>query len=189
MILGVPALYGVLIVFVDEQPLVARVGGSAPYKCESTGQLVTVEIEMQIAVRDGLQGIGSVAVSPGSPVPHDHVARPVLARWDHAFEVEVVDGMVFDVNSHSFHVWVERWPFGHSPAQEHPGRFEPQVIVQRSGAMALHHKPPTRGSAMGDYLPVSRQWYTRHGETRLESQTVQGPAPDEPSPHHAIHDV
>ena len=74
--------------------------------------------------------------------------------------------MVFDVNSHSFHVRVERWPLGNRPAQEHSCCLEPQVIMQSAGAVVLHHKPPTVRFKIDHEVRPSRMVPTLGAEER-----------------------
>ena len=84
MILSVPPGYRVLIVLVHKQPPLLDPRRSAAYQHEVSAQLAAVEIEMQVARLGGLEGIGTVADRPGSPVPHDDVTASGVAGEDHA---------------------------------------------------------------------------------------------------------
>ena len=108
---------------------------------EPPGQLFAAEVEVEVAAGDGFERIVGPGEFPGPPVPHDHVTAAVLTRRDHTFEVEVVEGVVLDVDGHALHVGVERRALGDRPAQQHTGRFEPQVVVQTPGPVPLHDEP------------------------------------------------
>jgi hypothetical protein len=51
----IPSFNGELVVFVNEQPLLTRTGKSTPDERKSPGELVTVKIEMQIAVGEPIE--------------------------------------------------------------------------------------------------------------------------------------
>ena len=65
-------------------------------------------------------------------------AAAVLTGRDDAFEVQVLDGVVLDVEGGALHRGVEGWPLGDRPAREHAVDLEAQVVVQAPGAVALH---------------------------------------------------
>ena len=117
MILRVPAGRGELVIFVQQQPLV-RVLASAPATHENKPalELVAVNVSMQLAGGDGFDRILGLVRHPGARIPHDHVAAAVLAGRDDALEVDVLDRMIFDVDSQPLRGRVQGRPVGHRPA-------------------------------------------------------------------------
>src|SRR5581483_6074855 len=59
---------------------------------------------------------------------------------DHALEVEVVEGMVLDVDGQPAGLRIERRPFGDGPTGQDAGDLEPEVVVEPAGPVALHHE-------------------------------------------------
>jgi len=58
-------------------------------------QLLAMEVEFELAVAIGLARIAMRAPCPA--VPHDHVAAAVLSFGDMAFEIRVVQRVVFNM--------------------------------------------------------------------------------------------
>src|SRR5207245_2413721 len=67
-----------------------------------------------------------------------------LALRDHAFEVEVLDGMVLDVDRLAAHARIERGPLRYRPAGQHTVDLQAEVVVQASSPMALDDEAPAR---------------------------------------------
>ena len=86
---------------------------------------------------------------PGAPVPDDDVAGAVLLGGDDAFEVEVLDRMVLDVDGHPADGRVEGRALRDGPRHEDAIDLEPEVVVQPGGAVALDHEPPGRAGDDG----------------------------------------
>src|SRR5947209_1659998 len=117
MVFGVPPPLSVIIILVNQQPLLAA--GSRPTGAdqhEATGQLLAVEIEVQLPAFDGPGRVVSSRRLPGPPVPHDDVATAVFALRDDPLEVEVLDGMVLDVYRQLPGFGVPRRSSRHRPA-------------------------------------------------------------------------
>ena len=100
VLLRIPTGHGVLVVLVDEQPLLLAppLPLRRPHEHEAPGELLAVDVEVQIALRDGLGRIDPGLGAPPSPVPDDDVAAAVLAGRDHALEVGVLDRVVLDLH-------------------------------------------------------------------------------------------
>ena len=165
VVLGVPALLRIGAALVDEQPLVALVvlegagrrvvalapAAARPDDREPAGDLLAVQLELQLAGRDGGRGVeGRRLRLPGAPVPDDDVARAVLLRGDDALEVEILDGVVLDVDRHPAHVRVEGRALGDRPRHEDATDLEPEVVVETGGPVPLDDESPAPGrSAVG----------------------------------------
>ncbi len=147
VLLRVPSEQGVLVVLVQEQPLfLARPVLVPPDEDEPAGQLLALEVDVELALLDGGDrlGVGRAGGRPRPPVPHDDVAAAVLALGDDALEVEVLDGVVFHVDGQLPGFGVERRALGDGPAGEHPVDLQPEVVVQPGGPVALDDEPPSR---------------------------------------------
>ena len=106
---------------------------------------------------------------PRAPVPHDDVAPAVLALGDDPLEVEVLDGVVLDVDGELAGLGVERRPLGHGPAGEHAVDLQPQVVVEAAGPVALHDEP-ARGAGPDGARP---RGLGRHREVPLGPVRLQ----------------
>ena len=162
VILGVPASDGVSILLVDEEPLLALVVlegtpagviGAAPciaaaaaraHDREATTDLLAIEAELQLSVANRRGGVGRFGLRlERAPIPHDDVARTVLARRDDALEVEVLEGMVLDMDRHPPLIRIEARATRHCPADQHAVDLQPHVVVQARRAMALDDESAT----------------------------------------------
>ena len=147
MVLRIPAVHRVLVPLVDEEPGV-RIGPATGritaspgmHQREAPPQLLAVDPELQLPRPDGGHRIRGLLRLEGAPVPHDHVAGPVLPARDHILEVEVLDRVILGVLRQAPLVGVEGWPLGDRPAGEHPVHLEPQVVMEAGGPMAVHHE-------------------------------------------------
>jgi hypothetical protein len=166
VILGVPSGHGRGVALLDEQPLLAvvaleRAGRGGVHRPpgavglagspagaddrEPPGELLADEPELQLAVADRGRRVRRLGLGlERPPVPDDDIARPVLASRDHALEVEVLDGMVLDVDRHPSLAGVERGPARHRPADQHPVDLEADVVVEPGRAVPLDHEPALR---------------------------------------------
>ena len=149
MILGVPPVHGVLVALVEQHPLLTGTGRAAANEGEVAVQLLAEQVEVQVAGLDGCDRVVGVGQLPRAPVPHDHVAAAVLAGGDHALEVEVPERVILDVDGHPLRRRVERRALRHRPAEQHAGSLEPQVVVEPSRPVALHHEPVARLQSAG----------------------------------------
>src|SRR5690242_9145445 len=74
-------------------------------------------------------------------VPDDDIPCAIVILGDDAFEVTVVEGVVFGLNRQVMVVRVHAGAFGYSPTLQHAVHLEAEVIMERCGVMLLHHKP------------------------------------------------
>src|SRR6185369_7031947 len=152
MVLRVPARDRGRVALLDQEPLLALVlerGGrraarpaARPDDREPALHLLAGQHELQLAVGDRGGGIGRLRLRrPGSPIPDDDVAGAVLAVWDHALEVEVLDRVILDVDGHPADRRIEGRALRDGPADEDPVDLEPEVVVEPGRAVALDDEP------------------------------------------------
>ncbi len=147
------------VALVDEQPLVALVvlegagrgvvalapAAAGPDDREAAVELLAVEHELELAVRDRGRGVERRRLRlPGAPVPDDDVAGAVLLRRDDALEVEVLDRVVLDVDGHPADVGVEGQALGDRPGDEDALDLEAEVVVEPGRPMALDDEAARR---------------------------------------------
>jgi hypothetical protein len=86
-----------LVAALDQQPLGLALGGALHAQQHPAAlQLLAAELELETAAP---QAVGSIAPRlPGAAIPHQHRAAAVLAFRDDAFEVAVLERMVFDLD-------------------------------------------------------------------------------------------
>src|SRR5215469_12866804 len=76
----------------------------------------------------------------GAAIPQDDFAGAVVPCRNRAFEVSVVQGMVFDVNGQPLHGRIQGRAVGEGPGLEYTVHFQPKIVVQPPGAMSLNKK-------------------------------------------------
>ena len=77
---------------------------------------------------------------PMAAIPDHHGAAAVLALWDRAFEVAVIQRMVFDLDREPLVVGIEGRALGDGPGFEDAVEFEPQVVMQVRCRMLLNRR-------------------------------------------------
>jgi len=90
-------------------------------------KLLTVQSKVQLAFPIGAIRIFAI---PMATIPDHHGAAAVLALWNGAFKVAVIQGMIFDFDREAFVVGVEGRTLGDRLGFEDPVKFEPQVVVK-----------------------------------------------------------
>ncbi len=137
VVLDVPAGFRGGVLLLDEQPLVALAAIFHADQGEFAGELFAVQAELEIAALDlGLAGCVAEQIE-GAAVPEHHAAAAVLAFGDVAFEISVVERMIFDVDGEGFGERLKRGAFGDGPGFERAVDFEAEVVVQARGVVAL----------------------------------------------------
>jgi hypothetical protein len=128
---------------VDQQPLVrvAPAAATAADEREASAQFLAVEVDVEIAAFHHAMDVLAVGRFEGAAVPDDHVAPAVLTGRDDTFEVEILDGMIFDVLRQAARLRIERRTLRHRPTHEHAVDLQPEVVVKAAGAMPLHDEP------------------------------------------------
>jgi hypothetical protein len=161
MVLRIPALDCGIVVLVQQQPFVAA--GIAPpgtHQNESTTQLVSEHVEVQLTTLHRPSWVGVLAVRvrpPSARVPDDHIAAAVLAGRDHAFEVDVLDRVILDVERRAADVRIQRRALRDCPTNQDVVDLQPEVKVQAPCPVPLDHEAAIHGVALAVLQPGSRR--------------------------------
>jgi len=89
----------------------------------------SIEQKAQPAARELVAGGPTLADLEGTPVPHKHGSRAVLSVRYHAFEIRVLDWMIFGLHGQALVVGTQRRPFRHGPRREHAVDFKAKIIM------------------------------------------------------------
>src|SRR5260221_128345 len=79
---------------------------------------------------------------PVAPGPEHDRAAAIPAFWERAFEVTIVQRVVFHLHGQTLVLGIERRSLGHSTGLEDAVEFEAQVIMEPRGVMLLDDKAP-----------------------------------------------
>ena len=128
---------GFVVAMLDQQPVLAAVAGTAAHANERPTSLefLAVEAEFEFALLQSFFGVDFRL--PGALVPDHYRAAAVFALRNDAFEIGVVDRMIFDLHGERFYGRVETGAFGNGPAFECAVVFEPEVVVKAAGGVLL----------------------------------------------------
>src|SRR5206468_719404 len=90
-------------------------------------QLVALQLEDELPF--GEAALRVLDREPRSAVPDDDPSRAVVALGDYAFEVRVLERMIFDGDREPLLGGFERRTLRHGPRLEHGAELEPEVVV------------------------------------------------------------
>ncbi len=182
MLLRVPAVDGVFVTLVEEQPLVLPRSGAGP--CRPCARGRTGPPASRRRGRSGAHRprprpavLLVLGRRPPATVPDDHVAAAVLAGRDDALEVGVVERVVLHMNGEVAGRQDRAWGPGDGPTHQHTAHLEPEVVVQPAGAVALHDEPADRSvrrrraALIG---PLSPDGSAVHAKSRLARYSSSG---------------
>ena len=100
-------------------------------------QSLALEDELELALGQGLQRIGTVLGRPETAVPHLDRAAAILAHGNDALEVTVVERVVFHFDGQALVGRIEGRSLGDRPGLEDSVGLEPQIVMKASGVMLL----------------------------------------------------
>ena len=146
MVLRVPPGDRELVTLVQDEPLLTR----SPLRSVRTS---TKRPRSFSPCRSRCSSPASEAAAGSSLSSRSHVPRsqtmtsppPYSPAGDHALEVEVLERVVLDVHRQVALAGVEGEPLRNCPAHQHTVDLEPEVVVQATRPVALHHEPRAVG--------------------------------------------
>src|SRR5262245_17562059 len=114
----------------DQQPVVAFFAGPAvhAHQVPAAVKFLAFERECQMALIETLVRI--VFRLPAAAIPDHHRAAAIFALRDRAFELVVLDRVVFHLYGKALLARHHAWPAGHRPAFHHAVEFETQIVMQ-----------------------------------------------------------
>ena len=129
----------------DQQPVRSRVASAVvldPHQHPTTLEPLTREHELEIAGRERVLRSLRALRRPQPAIPHLHGAAAVLALRNRAFEVAVVERMIFHLDGQAFVRRIHRRPLGHRPRLEDAVQLQAQIPMQMTRGMLLDHEAP-----------------------------------------------
>jgi hypothetical protein len=73
-------------------------------------------------------------------VPELNRASPILPLRYGAFEIAIVERVVFHFDCEAFVAGIERWPLGNGPGLEYAVELQPKIIMQPARVVLLDDK-------------------------------------------------
>src|ERR1700746_2061200 len=101
-------------------------------------ELLAGELEVEFSLGEPLVRIA--LRRPRAAIPDQHGAAAVLALRDGAFEVLIVDRMIFHFHREALLAGHEARSLGDGPALEHAVEFEAEVVMQAARRVLLDHE-------------------------------------------------
>ena len=128
------------VAMLDQQPVGALAAVAVAlhaHEHPAALQLLAGEHELELALAQLRLGRRSApSRQPVAAIPQLHGAAAVLALWNRAFEVAVVERMVLDLHREPLVVRIERRPARDGPRLEDAVELQAQVVVQARRARA-----------------------------------------------------
>src|SRR6185437_3928144 len=123
----------------DQKPVGALFAVSLAHPGQNPAaiEFFTLESEIQLALCIASLGILTV---PVSAIPDHDGTSAVLALWNGAFEVAVIQWMILDLDGEPLVMRIEGRSLGDSPGFEDAIQFQSQIIVQVQCRMLLNHE-------------------------------------------------
>ncbi len=131
-----------IVAMLDEKPVGALAAVAVvahPDQHPASMQLLAMQRELQIAL---LESPFRIVGFPIAAVPELHRAAAILPLGDGAFEIAVIQRMIFHLDRQPLVVGIERGAARHRPRLEHAVKLQPEVIMQPGRIVLLNHEAP-----------------------------------------------
>ena len=183
--LDIKAIDRFVVMFLNQQPFrpfASRPPAAHLDQREIALQSLACETKFQIALGQHLRGFGFGAGNvfsiywhrrewlPRAHIPDHDGACAVIVLGDDAFEIEIGDGMIFDLHGQALIGGIERRAFGHGPRFEDAFHLQAEVVVQPRGVVLLHYETVARfffdlGRGLGRFFKpaFARVLFEGHG--------------------------
>jgi hypothetical protein len=128
----------------DQEPIGARVAPAVVPDADqhpTTLESFAGQDKFEVAGFDSVLGRLGTLRRPETAIPHLYRAAAVLALGDGAFEVAVVQRMIFHLHRQAFVSRIDRRPLGDGPRFEDAVQLQAKVIVQVARGMLLNDEP------------------------------------------------
>jgi hypothetical protein len=131
------------VTMLDEQPVRALAVVAIAFHAHqhpAALQALAGHRELQLALAQLLFGRALAERLPVTAIPQLHGAAAVLAFRDRAFEVAVVERVIFDLHGQPFVLRRQGGALRHRPGFEHAVELQAQVVVQPTCRVFLDHE-------------------------------------------------
>src|SRR6266850_3084076 len=135
------AFFGKIVAMLDQQPvgpLAAIAVVAHAHQHPTAMKLVAMQRKFQIAL---LEAPLRVVGFPIAAVPELHGAAAILVLWNGAFEIAVVQWMIFHLHRQPLVMRIQRGAARDRPGLEDAVELQPEIVVQPAGVMLLDHEP------------------------------------------------
>lgn len=102
------------------------------------GEFFSIQLEIEMSFHQPFFRV--FEGSPDSAIPESHRATTILSLRDRAFEITVVQRMIFDLNCETFLTRDKAWSFCHCPAFQNTIQFKTKIVMQSSRIVLLNDK-------------------------------------------------
>ena len=126
-----------LIAMLDQKPIYPLFAFSLAHPGQNPAAVKFLTLQGEVQLAFPICALSILAI-PMAAIPDHYGATAVLAFWDRAFKVTVIQRMVFDLDREALVVGVEGRALGDGPGFEDPVKFEPQVVMQVRCRMLLN---------------------------------------------------
>jgi hypothetical protein len=132
------------IALLDQQPLFwpspARCARSHPNERESAEELFTLKHNVDLTAGKLRLERECVARPVAAPIPDHDCSGAILAFWNDAFKVRILERMVLCPDGEALFRGVHGRTLWHGPGYENATDFEPEVVVQVARSVLLDNK-------------------------------------------------
>ncbi len=140
VLLNVPRRVHGRVLVLDQKPFVALLALLQLDEYKTSAQLLTVQLEFDLAPLQLLAGVSLSDDAIGPAVPDHHRPGPVVPLRNLSLEVAVVHGVVLGLDRQPLVRGIQRRPFGHRPGFQHALDRQPEVEMQAPRGVLLHHE-------------------------------------------------
>ena len=137
----------------DQQPVGSLLAFPLSHPGQDPAAVKFSALKGEVQLAFFIRALGVVAV-PIAAIPNHDRAAAVLALRNSAFEVPVIQRMVFDLYRKPLIVRIERGTLGDRPGLENAVQFEPQIIMQVRCRMLLNQRSGGASTSLTFAFPL-----------------------------------
>ena len=141
----------------DQQPVRARVATAIvpdPHQHPAAAQPFPREDKFEVSGFECVLRLFGALRRPETAIPHLHGAAAIFTFRDRAFEVAIVEGMIFHLYRQAFVGGIDRRALGDCPRLEDAVQLQSQVIVQDGSRRAFESRTANAPQA----VPPAIRW-------------------------------
>ncbi len=134
---------GAFVAVLDQKPIGALVAGAVvldAHENPTAFELISGENEFEFALAQLLFRALVAHRRPETAIPNHHGAAAVLTFGNGAFEVAVVERMIFDFNGEALDLRIDGRTLGDGPGFEYAIEFETKIVMQSRCVVLLDYE-------------------------------------------------